>query len=275
MAEDTNTLVASNTQTAQKLSNTNLLSIFHFLKDNFVFVSGIAVAAGLAFSTIFLSAYLFVFDWHLIWFVQSVDVLTFGLIAAGLIGSSLLLLYGMSHNVLSIRMPDGKLNWHLIIISSVAATLLLAFQIYGTHAGADPHYFHIVAGWVTIFSVVSILFVVGSHFDAGTWPTLPQSIGILFGAITATTSFGNWTALVVVESPEIAQDVVTKDQTLRGVKVVIVMSRHTVLLQNDDLLVIPTADITQFKGKGSVLVKIAPASEKKTDTTPPAPDKVK
>jgi hypothetical protein len=59
------------------------------------------------------------------------------------------------------------------------------------------------------------------------------------------------------------------------VKVVIVMSRHTVLVRDDNLLVIPTADITQFTGKGGVLVKLDPASEKKTDTVPPAPDKVK
>jgi hypothetical protein len=82
-------------------------------------------------------------------------------------------------------------------------------------------------------------------------------------AIVATTSFGNWVALTVAESPEIAQDVVTKDQTFSGVKVIIVMSRYAVLLKDENLLVIPTADITQFKGKGGVLLKIAPAGEKK------------
>jgi hypothetical protein len=192
------------------------------------------------------------------------------LIAAGVIGSSLLLLYSISYNALTVRLPDGKLNWQLIIVCSLVAALMLAFQIYGEHAGPNPHYFHLGAGWVTIFSVVVLLVVIASHFDAGTWPSLPQSIGILFGAITATGSFGNWVALTVVESPEIAQDVVTKEQTFAGVKVVIVMSRHTVLLKDDSLLVIPTADITQFKGKGSVLLKIAPASEKKMDTVPPS-----
>jgi hypothetical protein len=87
---------------------------------------------------------------------------------------------------------------------------------------------------------------------------------MLFGAITATASFGNWVALTVAESSEIAQDVMTKDQTYSGVKVVIVMSRHTVLLKDSDLLVVPTADITQFKGKGSMLIRVP-------TTVPPAP----
>jgi hypothetical protein len=171
--------------------------------------------------------------------------------------------YSISHNVLTVRLPDRKLNWQLIVVCGVVAALILAFQIYGEHAGPNPHYFHLGAGWVTIFGVVVLLLVIASHFDAGTWPTIPQSIGILFGAITATVSFGQWIALTVVESPEIAQDVVTKDQTFSCVKVVIVMSRHAVLLKDDSLLVIPTADITQFKGKGSVLLKVVPVSEKK------------
>jgi hypothetical protein len=56
---------------------------------------------------------------------------------------------------------------------------------------------------------------------------------------------------------------VTKEETFNAVKVVIVLSRHTVLLKDDNLLVIPTADIVQFKGKGGILLKIAPVSEKK------------
>jgi hypothetical protein len=263
MPEETGTSGAVNSATSTQANKLNLLSILQFLKDNFVVVSGLAAIAGLGFSTVFLSAYLFVFDWHLIWFVQSADVITFGLIAAGVIGSSLLLLYSISHNVLTVRLPGGNVNWQLIIVSGVVAALILAFQIYGEHAGPNPHYFHLATGWVTIFGVVVLLVIIASYFDAGTWPTISQSIGILFGAITATVSFGQWVALTVVESPEIAQDVVTKDQTFSGVKVIIVMSRHTVLLKDDTLLVIPTADITQFKGKGSVLLKIAPVSEKK------------
>jgi hypothetical protein len=275
MSEETSTNAADSTATATKTDKLNLLSIFHFLKDNFVVVSGLAAIAGLGFSTIFLSAYLYVFDWHLIWFVQSADVITFGLIAAGVIGSSLFLLYSISYNVLTVRLPDGTLNWQFIVVSAVVVALILAFQIYGEHAGPNPHYFHLGAGWVTIFSVVVVLVITASHFEAGTWPTLPQALGILFGAITAMGSFGNWVALTVVESPEIAQDVVTKDQTFTSVKVIIVMSRHTVLLKDDNLLVIQTGDITEFKGKGSVLLKITPASEKKVDTVPPASDKVK
>ncbi len=186
-----------------------------------------------------------------------------------------MLLYTIAHTMLDMRLADRRPNWQLITVCGVLVVIILAFQIYGEHARPDPHYFHLAAGWVTIFGVVVLFEIVASHFRDGTSPSIQQSIAILFGAITATISFGNWVALTVVESPETIQDVVTKDQTFSGVKVVIVMSRHAVLLKDDNLLVIPTADITQFKGKGSVLLKLAPISGKKTDTVPPAQDKVK
>jgi hypothetical protein len=264
MAEETSTTSTGSASRIALASSLNWLSIFQFLKDNFVVVSGLTVAAGLVFSTIFLSAYFYVFDWHLIWFVQSADVITFGLIAAGVVGSSLTLLYSISYNALTLRRPDGKLNWSFISICGVIVLLTIAFQIYGEHVGPNPHYFHLGAGWATIFCAIVLVPVIASHFKAGAWPTIPQSIGMLFGAITATASFGNWVALTVAESSEIAQDVMTKDQTYSGVKVVIVMSRHTVLLKDSDLLVVPTADITQFKGKGSVLIRVP-------TTVPPAP----
>jgi hypothetical protein len=44
-------------------------------------------------------------------------------------------------------------------------------------------------------------------------------------------------------------------------KVVLVMSRHTILLKDDMLYVVPTADITSFKG-GDQFVSSKPAASK-------------
>jgi hypothetical protein len=62
--------------------------ILDAVKDNFVVLSGVAVVLGVSFATIFLAAYLSVFDWHLLWFIQCTDIVTFGLIALGIISGS-------------------------------------------------------------------------------------------------------------------------------------------------------------------------------------------
>jgi hypothetical protein len=53
----------------------NASSAWPFLRDNFSVVSGLAVG-GVALSITFLFSYLSVFDWHLIVFIQYVDVIT-------------------------------------------------------------------------------------------------------------------------------------------------------------------------------------------------------
>jgi len=51
----------------------------------------------------------------------------------------------------------------------------------------------------------------------------------------------------VKENPDFNQDVYVKEQQLSNTKLIIVMSRHTVLLKEDVLYVVPTADITKFQ----------------------------
>ena len=58
-----------------------LSAVLAALKDNFTLVSTASLLISVSLATIFLSAYLSVFDWHLIWFVQYTDIITFGLLA--------------------------------------------------------------------------------------------------------------------------------------------------------------------------------------------------
>jgi hypothetical protein len=51
----------------------------------------------------------------------------------------------------------------------------------------------------------------------------------------------------VQERSDFDQDVLTKSKEFKAAKVVMVMSRFTVLLQGKTLLVVPTADITEFR----------------------------
>jgi hypothetical protein len=63
--------------------------VIAFIKEYFVLVSAAALLLGVTLSTTFLAAYLSVFEWHLLWFVQYTDIITFGLLAVGVITGSL------------------------------------------------------------------------------------------------------------------------------------------------------------------------------------------
>jgi hypothetical protein len=55
------------------------------VRENFVLLSAGTALLGVTLSATFLAAYLSVFDWHLIWFVQYTDIITFGLLAVGVV----------------------------------------------------------------------------------------------------------------------------------------------------------------------------------------------
>src|SRR6266481_9596805 len=76
--------------------------VFAFIKENFVLVSAVAVLLGVTISTMFLAAYLSVFDWHLLWFVQYSDIITFGLIAVGIVGGSLIFLQAATQTLIGV-----------------------------------------------------------------------------------------------------------------------------------------------------------------------------
>jgi hypothetical protein len=65
--------------------------------------------------------------------------------------------------------------------------------------------------------------------------------------ITCAGSLGRWLGESVEETSNFNQDVYVKDQSLNDVKLVIVMSRHTILLKDKALYVMPTADISKFR----------------------------
>jgi hypothetical protein len=69
-------------QTAATLTAAEILAA---IKENFVVLSAAAAVIGITLATTFFGAYLSVFDWRLLWYVQYTDVLTFGVIAIGVI----------------------------------------------------------------------------------------------------------------------------------------------------------------------------------------------
>ena len=105
------------------------LQVLQFLKENFALVSAIAALIGIALSTTFLAAYLSVFDWHLLWFVQYTDVITFGLLAIGIITGSLTFIQASAQTVLGLFGMKGRARWTHGIFLAYFIALIVGFEI--------------------------------------------------------------------------------------------------------------------------------------------------
>jgi hypothetical protein len=221
-----------------------------FIKDNFVLVSAVALLIGVALSTTFLASYLSVFDWHLLWFVQYQDIITFGLLAVGVVSGSITLLQSFAQAVLAGKTPAQRRSALIVLV--VLWIVGTGLNIWGAvHSGHG--YFHILSGVVAFGSAVTLIFVIASHVEAPGSPTAIQCLFMLLLLVAIAASLGHWLGESVIETSEFDQDVSFKNETIKGVKVVIVLSRHTVLLKDRILYVVPTGDITKFQTRRELI----------------------
>jgi hypothetical protein len=230
------------------------------VKDNFVLVSATAVLVGVVLSTMFLAAYLSVFDWHLLWFVQYTDIITFGLLAVGVIGGSLTFMQSAAQTVLGLFGMKGRSWWMHGIFLLVLVFGIVAFQLWDAKLSGEG-YFHILLGATVLgLGIVLIMQIVG-YVATVTLPNLTQAFWLLLSLGFTTVSLGQWLGYSVQESSK-CQDITLKDKTLSDMKVVIVMSRYTVLFKDNVLYVVPTGDITKFQSVDkNAKPRVAPKEE--------------
>ncbi len=216
------------------------------LKDNFALVSAASLLISVSLATTFLAAYLSVFDWHLLWFVQYPDIITFGLLALGILSGSISLMQGFVWTVITGKPPEQRRTG--LIIFALLWTVGVAFSVWiAVHNGEG--YFHILSGATTLFLAAGVIFVIVRLIGAGQRPTGVQCLNTVMLLVIFAASVGRWLGDSVRETSEFNQDIALKDkdEMLTNAKLIIVMSRHTVLSKDDVLYVIPTGDITKFQ----------------------------
>jgi hypothetical protein len=219
--------------------------VFAFIKENSVLVSAAAVLLGVTLSTMFLAAYLSVFDWHLLWFVQYSDIITFGLLAVGVITGSLTFIQSAAQTVLGLFGMKSRERWKLGIFLFVLVACIMGVEMWGS-IKAGQGYFHILMGVTVLGLGIVLIMQIMGYIATRTLPNLSQSFFLFLSLSFTTLSLGQWLGYSVQESAK-GQEIALKDKTLNDMKVVLVMSRHTILLKDGMLYIVPTADIASFK----------------------------
>jgi hypothetical protein len=218
--------------------------IFQAVRDNFVVISGGAIVLGIVVATTFLTTYLTAFDWHLLWFVEYTDIITFGLLAVGIILGSLALVQSIIQAVLNLFQlePPSRRRW--LWGSAIFAVVLVALTIWtAVHAGHG--YFHIIWGIGALLLGCGIILLIGAYIRSGALPSVAQFVFLLLLIVSNAAAMGWWLGYSVLEVGT-AQEIKLKDGSFGATKVIIVMSRHTILLKDNDIFVVPTGDVLQF-----------------------------
>jgi len=85
------------------------------------------------------------------------------------------------------------------------------------------------------------------HLRSNKWPGSVQAISLIILVVILTAQGGRLLAEWVLETNQFVENVQIKNQTLKDVKLVIVMSRFSVFLKDNVLHVYPTADIAELQ----------------------------
>jgi len=220
------------------------------IRENFAVISGFSVVIGLGLSITFLSAYLAVFDWHLLWYIQYTDIITFGLIAIGTISTSFISINWLVQGVLNLKLLHEPSEWKRAWKGPTAFVLfwilLYAGQMYLEHLKPEPHYQYITSAWFSIIAAVSLPTTIALYTRYGIWPTIGQMTGIMVAAVFGTLSFGQWLGGSILYFDKFDQDVFAKNETVKDAKVIAVLSRHTLVMKDKVIYAFPTADVLKF-----------------------------
>lgn len=218
------------------------------IKEYFALISASVALAALLGSTVFLYAYLAVFDWRLIWVIEYGDVLKFGLVIFGIVTGYLATIQGFAmnaYNALFSEDPKQRIFWQKFIAVLFVTSFVFDILRDETH---EEHYYalHItmhlsvlLVGVVTFWTVHRF-----RNWDSVTYRDV-ASDAIL--TIFVLSIFGQTFGYYTRDSAGFKHDVTLKGIEMKNVGVVMITSHHTVLFtESNDTIVIPSADVGQI-----------------------------
>src|SRR5260370_13953788 len=113
-------------------SSSDASRLLTVIAENVASFSAVGLIASVVFSTLFLYAYLSVFDWRLIWIVDYSDIFKVALVTLAVLSSAIILLLGTLQTFLSVANLKEKARkqqiWFLGITTVIAFALVVFLE---------------------------------------------------------------------------------------------------------------------------------------------------
>jgi hypothetical protein len=222
-----------------------------FLAQHFAMVSALALFAAVIAAVVFLSGYLSVFDWRLIWIIEYPDILKFALVVIGLLSSFLYLLQSAVLHFFAKEETEGKSFRRFLKVVGFLAAMVGLGSLAGWLAQGQAHLLAHVSVFMALVFVV--LFVDMTRDTVSKWERVsPASIGnnIVVGLIAmyfSGAALGAWTKEGSAGTQR--QDVTLKSGELKNVIIVMMTTHHTVFYVDDQVVMVLTADVLKVISK--------------------------
>ena len=233
--------------TSQVLANSKWRALDN-IKEYFALISAGAGITALLGSTVFLYAYLAVFDWRLIWVIEYSDVLKFGLVIFGIATGFLYAIQSYALNAYDAFFnedPKQRIYWQKFVTVLFVGSLWYNLLYDETH---EEHYYalHI---WmhVSVLLIGGIVFWTVYRFRNWQSVTYSELAKDAILAIIILSIFGQTFGYYTRDMQGFKHDVILNWAEMKDVGVVMITSHHTVLAtEKGDVIIVPSADVSQI-----------------------------
>lgn len=222
------------------------------VSENIAVISLFASFTTVICSTVFLYAYLAVFDWHLIWTIEYTDILKVGLVMVALVTALQFTIRPLVEQTLTMAKPDSDEKNFAIRLLLLFLFILFAPLFLHDETNSDHHYlvhFHM------LFSVVLFIVVVwtGSRV-APRWKELTVSnwvsnaLLLIFLLFLLGQTFGYYTK----DFGGFNREVHLRSELFNNAAVVMITSHHTIFYTDDERVIsAPTSDVVKIVYRGN------------------------
>ena len=199
--------------------------------SNFALFSAALIILSVFCATVFLYAYVRVFDWRLIWLVEYTDILKVGLIAIAFFSGFYIFVFVVVHDAFKTVVAKDDPAWWMKYIGPIAGAALFASFLYAEYKTDQPRYALVVSTFLSAAFVFPLMLwgaILRNNFRSmeGKYFIL-----VLFPLMGSVATFGSTFGYYARDGGRGSeQDIVLEDkETLWDARLVMLTSRHAVI----------------------------------------------
>jgi hypothetical protein len=241
-------------QAASSTAGVDARRLLEMATSNLGILSALVVIFAVSASIVFLFAYLSVFDWRLISFIEYTDVLKFGLVGLGVgsgVSAFLFVILLLVNAYTDLDRQEGRKLWIPSLVLGLA--FLVAAKLYVDWNNEQQRSLDIsllTSLAFTLFAIFMLFRSVDTYRRAGLIApgSLVAALVLTWIFIFAAALWGTTFGLFVRDSDGFKQDVTLKNEVLKDTGVVMVTPHHIILYSGWKTTVVPSSDLVKIEG---------------------------
>jgi hypothetical protein len=211
-------------------------------------ISGAVVLFSLLSASIFLFAYVRVFDWRLIWLVDYADVLRIGLVAIAFFSGIAWYVWAVFDDAYNWASPRNGAAWRRYLVRALWLGSM-AYWLYVEYTSGEARYTLVAFVFLSILLVFVIAWRAVKLGESSRLNVRDAMI-LAFLLIIAVGLFGTAFGYYSRDAwRSIEQRVVLDEVELRGARLIILTSRHAAFFHDGNTIIVPAMAVKRMESR--------------------------